>query len=102
MKIPLITYHTGSTVDGYSGKYLRKFTLLKAKWIFASGDAELNRLKAIYKISLNCSNIIRPPIDYNIYKPGVRKEACKATGLSPDKRYWMFVGRMDDTIKRII
>jgi glycosyltransferase involved in cell wall biosynthesis len=101
LRIPIVTYHAGSTVNQYSGKFLRRFTIPKAGWIFASGQKELKRLEKKYKVPSKHLNIIRPPIDVEIYKPMPRIEACNEAGLKTDRRYWLFVGRLDDAVKRI-
>jgi glycosyltransferase involved in cell wall biosynthesis len=101
MGIPLMAYHTGSTINGYSGKFLRQFTIRRASWIYASGEKELKRLEKDYNISSGCLNIIRPPIDVKIYKRIQREEACGEGGLKSERRYWIFVGRLDDVVKRV-
>ncbi len=101
LKIPLITYHTGSTPESYSGKFLKKFTIRRSKWIFSSGIAEQQRLQESYKIPASRLNIIRPPVDMLIYKPVDKYTACRSVSLIPEKRYWLFIGRLDDQIKRI-
>ena len=99
--LPLFTYHAGSTENDYSGKFLRRFTIKKAAWIYASGVKELNRLEQDWKVASSRLNIIRPPIDLNIYKPMPREETCREAGLKSTRRYWIFVGRLDDGIKRV-
>jgi glycosyltransferase involved in cell wall biosynthesis len=54
-----------------------------------------------FKVSPDRLNIIRPPVDTSIYKPLCREHACISLGLYPEKRYWLFTGRMDDDVKRI-
>jgi glycosyltransferase involved in cell wall biosynthesis len=99
--IPLMTYHAGSKAEDYSGKIIRRYTLKRAAWIFTSGTRELDRLHREYEVPLSRMNIIRPPIDMNIYRPMQRDNACSAAGLKSSRRYWIFVGRLDDAIKRV-
>jgi len=101
LKVPILTFHSGSTPEKYLGKFFRKYTIPKADWIFSSGDRESNLLVNKFKVVSNKLNIIRPPIDTSIYKPLLREQACLSVGLNPAKRYWIFIGRLDDDVKRI-
>ena len=101
LKIPILTFHSGSTPDKYLGKFLKRHTIPKADWIFSSGDRESSLLLHKFKLSPHRLNIIRPPIDTSIYKPLSREQACSLMGLDPGKRYWIFTGRLDDDVKRI-
>ena len=99
--IPLITLHAGSVPEKYLGKFIRRFTISRADWIFSSGESELNRLKNSYKISESRLSIIRPPIDVAIYKPIERETICNLFNLDASRRYFIFIGRLDDKIKRV-
>ena len=99
--IPIICYHAGSTAKTTSGKFFRRFTLPRSGWIYPSGQKELKRLISEYKVPPTHLNIIRIPIDVNVYKPIDRDIACQQSGLNPMKRYWVYVGRLDDVVKRI-
>jgi len=101
LNIPVLTFHAGSTPDKYLGKFLRKYTIPRADWIFSSGQGELNMLLHRFKVAPHKLNIIRPPIDTSIYKPLSREQACISLGLDPGKRYWLFIGRLDDAVKRV-
>jgi glycosyltransferase involved in cell wall biosynthesis len=46
-------------------------------------------------------SITRPPIDTGIYRPIPHAQACLQAGLGAERRYFIFVGRLDDTIKRV-
>jgi len=98
--IPLITFHSGSTPEKYLGKFLRRFTISKADWIFPSGQKELKMLEKKFNVSPEWMNIIRPPINVDVFKPIEREKACEITKLGFEKRYWIFVGRLD-VVKRI-
>lgn len=100
-KIPMLTIHTGSTPDQYLGKWLKPFTITRADWIFASGQGELERLNRTYSISNSRLSIIRSAIDMNVYKPTPKVEACAAVNLPAQNRYLLFMGRLDDGIKRV-
>lgn len=99
--IPLITLHAGSVPEKYLGKFIRRFTISRADWIFSSGESELNRLKNSYKISESRLSIIRPPIDVTVYKPIAKETICNLFNLDTSRRYFIFIGRLDDKIKRV-
>jgi len=101
LKIPCLTFHSGSTSDKYLGKRLKSLTIKRADWIFPSGNNEQLMLEEKYKVPKAKQKIIRPPIDINIYKPLDRNEACSRYNLDPQKRYFIFVGRLDDSVKRL-
>jgi len=101
LKIPILTFHSGSTPDKYLGKFLRNLTIPMADWIFPSGNRELNLLLTKFKVSPSRLHIIRPPINTSIYKPLSRDQACSLMGLDPGKRYWIFMGRLEDGVKRV-
>lgn len=101
MKIPLVTFHTGSLPESYLGRKMKRLTIPAANWIFPSGQSELNRLKNSYHIPASRLSILRPPVDMNIYKPMAWESACLDAGLNINKRYFVFIGRFDDGIKRI-
>ncbi len=99
--IPLVALHAGSTPDTYSGKWVRKFTLPRADYLFPSGIRERNRLANTYHIPAERLSITRPPINTTVYQPAPRERACRETGLNPERRYFIFIGRLDDTIKQV-
>ena len=41
------------------------------------------------------------PIDTESYRPIERREACRASGLDPGRRYVLFMGRFDDQVKQV-
>jgi glycosyltransferase involved in cell wall biosynthesis len=45
--------------------------------------------------------VILTPIDTELYHPIDREAACCAAGLDPSRRYLLFVGRLDDGVKRV-
>ena len=100
-KIPIITYHAGSTPERYVGKYLKKFTISSANYIFPSGNTELYRLKKTYGISDLRLGVIRPPVDTSVYKIKDRKEAFNKLNMDSSVRYFIFICRLDDDTKCI-
>jgi glycosyltransferase involved in cell wall biosynthesis len=101
LRIPCLTFHSGSTSDKYLGKTIRPFTIRRAAWIFPSGNNERRLLEGKFGFPASKQSIIRPPIDTDIYRPMDRSEACAAIGLDPDRRYLIFIGRLDDSVKRL-
>jgi glycosyltransferase involved in cell wall biosynthesis len=45
--------------------------------------------------------LILTPIDTQAFRPLDRQQACRAAGLDPARRYLLFVGRLDDGVKRV-
>ena len=101
LDIPCLTFHSGSTSDKYLGKTLRPLTIRHADWIFPSGNNELKLLVEKFGFPASRQSIIRPPIDTDLYRPMDRREACAKYHLDPDKRYFIFIGRLDDSVKRL-
>jgi glycosyltransferase involved in cell wall biosynthesis len=96
-----LTFHSGSTTNEYLGKYLKKHTISKARWVFSSGSNESLNLRNNYSVDKSLINIIRPPIDTEIYKIINKTDACIKLNLNSARRYLLFVGRFDDSVKRI-
>lgn len=99
-RIPLVAVHSGST-GKYLGTLLKRFTIPKTDWIFTSGKREEDFLEKKYKLDPGRMSIVRSPINISIYKPGCREESCLASGLNSEKRYFLFIGRLDDSVKRV-
>jgi glycosyltransferase involved in cell wall biosynthesis len=98
---PLIAYHSGSQPDWYLGSAVRRFTLPRAHRIIASGQGELEMLARRFAVPRECLSVVLTPIDTTLYAPFPRDVACGGTGLDPGRRYVLFVGRLDDEMKRI-
>ena len=101
LRVPILAFHAGSTSDRYLGKFLKKYTIPRADWIFSSGNRESEMLLKKFRFPAARLNIIRPPVDTAIYKPVTREQACILFGLDSKKRYWLFTGRLEDEVKRI-
>jgi glycosyltransferase involved in cell wall biosynthesis len=101
MGVPLIAYHSGSQPDRYLGSALRRYTLPRAHRIIASGQGELEMLTTRFSVPRECLSVVLTPIDTTLYEPLPRDVACGGTGLDPARRYVLFVGRLDDEMKRI-
>ena len=99
-RIPLVSVHSGST-GKYMGTFLKRFTIPKTDWIFTSGKREENFLEKKYQLNPSRMSVVRSPINISVYKPGCREGACLAAGLDSNKRYILFIGRLDDSVKRV-
>ncbi len=99
--IPLVTFHSGSTREHYLGKFLKRFTIPRADWIFPSGKHESHLLSDNFGFPIFKQSTIRPPIDITVYKPMDRDRACEAAQLDPKLRYFIFMGRLEDQVKRV-
>jgi glycosyltransferase involved in cell wall biosynthesis len=101
LNIPLVTLHSGSIASRYLGKALKGLSIPRADAIFPSGRAEAHRLSHEYAIPESKLFILRPPVDTEVYRPMEREACCREFGLAPGRRYLLFVGRLDDGVKRI-
>jgi glycosyltransferase involved in cell wall biosynthesis len=99
--IPLMTFHSGSTPDKFLGKNIRKYTIRKANWIFSSGSNVTRGLLSKFKVNRNSINIIRPPINIQVYTILSKDNACLKLGLNRSRKYLLFIGRFEDGVKRI-
>jgi len=100
LRIPLVAVHSGST-GNYMGELLKRVTIPSTDWIFTSGKREKFFLEKKYRLNPNRMSIVRSPINISVYKPVCREGACRAAGLASDKRYFIFIGRLDDSVKRV-
>lgn len=101
LRTPLIAYHAGSRPEAYVGRFLKRWTIPRANKLIVSSEDELRMLSSRYRVSPNRLKVILTPIDTDIFRPLDRSEACNALGLVPSQRYLLFVGRLDDKVKRI-
>ncbi len=99
--IPLIGWHAGGEPSEYLGGTIRRFTIPRADRLIVSGQDELEMLTHRYHVPPIRLSLILTPIDIDVYRPLDRTTACQLADLSKDRRYLLFVGRLDDTMKRI-
>jgi glycogen(starch) synthase len=99
--IPLIARHAGSQPDRYLGRLVKKFTIPRADKLIASSRNELHRLANRYNVDPDRLAVILTPIDMKVYRPLDREVACQVIGLRPERHYLLFVGRLDDEVKRV-
>jgi glycosyltransferase involved in cell wall biosynthesis len=96
-----VAYHSGSPHSSYLGRRLRHRTLPHADHLIASGSAEAAYLRACFNVPPEHLSVVLTPVDADLYRPLHRAAACAAAGLDPARRYLLFLGRLDDQIKRV-
>jgi glycosyltransferase involved in cell wall biosynthesis len=101
LNVPFIAYHAGGQFSQYLGKSLRQWTLPMADLLLVSGRSEREMLLKRYGVSPERVRVVLTPIDTAAYRPMDRMDACDRLGLDWRRRYVLFVGRLDDEIKRI-
>jgi glycosyltransferase involved in cell wall biosynthesis len=99
--IPLITRHTGSVPEEYLGRAAKRWTIRYADRVIVSSQNELEMLRTRFRVPRERMSLILTPIDLSVFRPIARTRACDALELSHSRRYLLFVGRIDDKIKRV-
>jgi glycosyltransferase involved in cell wall biosynthesis len=99
--VPLLVFHSGEEAGTYHGHWIKRWTIRRADWIFASGERERKSLINRYGAAAARINVIRPPVDLTIFRPLPRSAACAVLGLDPNRRYILFCGRLQEAVKRI-
>jgi glycosyltransferase involved in cell wall biosynthesis len=99
--IPLLAYHTGSSPEIYVGRLPKRWSIPRARCLIMSGKDELERLVRDYGVSRDRMRVILTPIDIDVYRPMDRADACRAVNLDPTRRFVVYVGRLDDDVKRV-
>lgn len=98
--IPLIAYHAGSAPERYVGKAAKHWSLRHAELITSSRQ-ESQMLETRYGVAAENLHLVLTPIDVHRFCPQPRDGACQQAGLSPSRRYILFVGRLHDQVKRV-
>jgi glycosyltransferase involved in cell wall biosynthesis len=101
LRIPLIAFHSGSTIQDHLGRWLRRWTLPKANLLIASSQNEVEILAEHYRVPRESMTVILTPIDTKTHRPLDRTDACRQVSLDSTRRYLLFVGRLDDSVKRV-
>jgi glycosyltransferase involved in cell wall biosynthesis len=99
--IPLIAYHTGSWPEGYVGRPAKRWTIPRADRLIVSSRGEGEMLARRYGVRPERLALVLTPIDTAAFRPLERAAACRAAGLDPGRRHLLFVGRLDDDVKRV-
>jgi len=97
----VVAYHAGSRPEKYIGRLLKRWSIPAADCLIVSSCHELEMLASRYGVSRERMKVVLTPIDTTTFKPRDRTEACRAAGLEACRRYLLFVGRLDDKIKRV-
>jgi glycosyltransferase involved in cell wall biosynthesis len=99
--VPLVAYHSGSRPERYVGRVLKRWTIPRADGLVASSRNEFEMLASRYQVPKERLAVILTPIDTAVFRPLDRTAACREAGLDPARRYLLFVGRLDDGVKRV-
>jgi glycosyltransferase involved in cell wall biosynthesis len=99
--IPLIAYHSGSWPEGYVGRPAKRWTIPRADRLIVSSRGEGEMLARRYRVRPERLALVLTPIDTAAFRPLERAAACRAAGLDAGRRYLLFVGRLDDPVKRV-
>lgn len=101
MRIPLVAWHSGSVPHRYVGRAVKRWTIPRATKLIVSSRKEMEMLETRYGISRERLALVLTPIDTDTFRPVDRSFACRELGLDEDQRYLLFVGRLDDRVKRV-
>jgi glycosyltransferase involved in cell wall biosynthesis len=99
--IPLIAYHSGSRPERYSGRLAKRWSIPAADRLIVSSHAEQEMLARRYRVAADRLALILTPIDTDTFRPIDRATACRAAEVDATRRYLLFVGRLDDYVKRV-
>jgi teichuronic acid biosynthesis glycosyltransferase TuaC len=101
LKIPLVAFHAGGLPERYVGKLTKRWTIPRADALVVSSRSEQEMLASRYNAPRGRMFLVLTPIDTDLFRPLDRGMACSLSGLDPDCRWLLFVGRLDDRVKRI-
>ncbi len=99
--IPLIAYHSGSLPAHYAFPAVKRRTIRRADRLIASSAAERDMLIRDYGADPVRTDVVLTPIDLNRFRPLARADACAAESLPPERRYLLFVGRLENRVKKV-
>ena len=80
---PLVAFHSGSRPEHYLGRFVKRWTIPRAAWLFPSGRHELEMLASCYRVPRQRLTVIRPPVDTAVFRPLDRTAACHAAASTP-------------------
>jgi glycosyltransferase involved in cell wall biosynthesis len=98
---PVVAYHSGSVRASYVPRWPKRFSIRSADLLLVPGADERRRLVAEHAVRPDRIRRLLTPIDVDVYRPIDRHDACAIAGLDPSRRYLLFLGRLDDPVKRI-
>jgi glycosyltransferase involved in cell wall biosynthesis len=99
--VPLLAYHAGSAPDRYVGRFAKRWSIPRAARLLVSSAREREMLLQHYGISRDRTSVLLTPIDTDAFRPVDRRNARRSLGLPDEKRFLLFVGRIDDRVKRV-
>ena len=94
---PLLTYHSGSFPGGYLAEWPKRHTVRRADLLLIPGGSERRRLQDELGVPAERIRRFFTPVDVDVFSPG--EDGFRST-LS-DRPYVLFVGRLDDPVKRV-
>jgi glycosyltransferase involved in cell wall biosynthesis len=92
LRVPLAAYHSGSVAERYVGQLAKRATIRRADRLIVSSEAERRMLIDRFGVAPDRVAVVLTPIDLGTFRPG---------DLVPRARRVVFVGRLDDTVKRV-
>jgi glycosyltransferase involved in cell wall biosynthesis len=99
--IPVVARHAGSRPEHYVGKLTKRWTIRCADALLVSSRGEAEMLAERFGVPPERMRVVLTPIDTDQFQPIDRARACRLAGLDPARRWLLFVGRLDDRVKRI-
>jgi glycosyltransferase involved in cell wall biosynthesis len=99
--IRLIAYHAGGQPETYTARFAKHLSIRRSDKLIASSTAELEMLVARFGAPRDRVKVVLTPVDTKTFRPQDRKGACQLMGLPPERRYFLFIGRLDDRVKRV-
>jgi glycosyltransferase involved in cell wall biosynthesis len=101
LRVPLVAYDAGGRPEGYLAKRVRRRTLRHSDLLIVSSTEQLETLARDYGVDRERLALILTPIDTDTFRPRDREEACAEVELDASCRYVLFVGRLQDSAKRV-
>ena len=99
--IPLVAYHSGSRAADHHVPLLKRWSLRTAARLLVSSADEGRMLTERYGVAPERIAVMLTPIDTTVFHPHPRDIALRRAGLDPRRRHILFVGRLDDRVKRV-
>jgi glycosyltransferase involved in cell wall biosynthesis len=97
----VVAYHSGSAPESYRGGLVRRVTLPLADRLLVSSRAEAAWLARRFGVAPRRMSVVLTPIDTDTFHPEPRAGAAARAGLRPAGPRALFLGRLDDRVKRV-
>lgn len=101
LEVPLFAYHSGSRPERYVGRAAKRLTIRAADRVIVSSEQERRVLVERFGARPERVAVVLTPIDLEVFRPLDRRACEHAHGLEAGRRRVLFVGRLDDRVKRI-